>query len=56
MLVDNNPSIAEDLGYIGYRDYHTDPFVYYFGVSEETFYKDFQAWQRRNPSSIADLF
>jgi hypothetical protein len=52
----NNPSIAEHPGYIGYRDYPTDPFVYYFGVSEETFYKDFQAWQRRNPSSIADLF
>ncbi len=45
-----------DAGNTKNRDYPVDPYVYYFGVSEETFYKDFQAWQRRNPSSIAHLF
>lgn len=54
--VDTDRSIAEYPGYTGNRDYPMDPFVYYFGVSEETFYEEFYAWQRRNSVSIASLF
>ncbi len=54
--VETDPSTAGVAFNTKNRDYPVDQYVYYFGVSEETFFKDFQAWQRRNPSSIASLF
>jgi hypothetical protein len=54
--VDTYLSNAEYPGYTGNRDYPMDPYVFYFGEPKEKFYKDYEAWRRRNPPSIADLF
>jgi hypothetical protein len=53
--VDTDLSNAEHPGYTGNRDYPLDPSVFYLEPKEK-FYKDYEAWRRRNPSSIADLF
>jgi len=54
--VETDPSTAGYAGYTRNREYPLDPYVLHFGVSKETFDNDFQAWLRRNHSSIGPLF